>query len=421
MVVHYIGTLLDGTVFDSSRERDEPFSFSLGQGQVIKGWDIGVASMKSGERAKFTLKPEYAYGEGGSPPKIPPNSTLLFDIELFDWNMTDCTKRKDQGVRKRIIGHGEGYSTPNDGATVQTHIIGRFKDAILEERDVTWVHGEASEANIIDGLDVAIGKMKKGEKAQVFIRRDYAWGDNPPSNLNLPADYEEVEYEVHLKSFEKMKETWEMSEAEKLEEAKIAKDKGSHFFKQSKFPLALKHYQRIPKHLGPFKNDFSKDDDGDVEMEESKKVDREERKNVLLAGHLNLAMVHIKLDQYLEAIKNCESALEIDPNNTKGLFRRGTGYYRIREYEKAIKDFEKVIELEPENKAAKNQLVISRQALRKQKEDEKKLFKNMISGYLKASSQQSKKNNDQFCPIDTVEFSEPVQSEVKSQPVGEVV
>jgi FKBP-type peptidyl-prolyl cis-trans isomerase len=75
--VHYTGTLLDGTKFDSSVDRDEPFSFSLGHGSVIKGWDIGVATMKKGEKALFTLRHDYAYGEKGSPPTIPPSATLV--------------------------------------------------------------------------------------------------------------------------------------------------------------------------------------------------------------------------------------------------------------------------------------------------------------------------------------------------------
>jgi FK506-binding protein 1 len=81
--VHYVGTLTDGTKFDSSRDRGQAFRFKLGMGQVIRGWDEGVAKLSVGQVANLTCTADYAYGDRGYPGLIPPKSTLVFEVELL--------------------------------------------------------------------------------------------------------------------------------------------------------------------------------------------------------------------------------------------------------------------------------------------------------------------------------------------------
>lgn len=83
VTVHYVGTLTNGNKFDSSRDRGQGFAFRLGAGEVIKGWDQGVAGMKVGGMRKLTIPADLGYGARGYPPVIPPNSTLVFEVELL--------------------------------------------------------------------------------------------------------------------------------------------------------------------------------------------------------------------------------------------------------------------------------------------------------------------------------------------------
>lgn len=405
--VHYVGTLTDGTKFDSSRDRDEQFEFVLGKGSVIKAWDLGVATMHKGELAVFTCKPEYAYGEAGSPPKIPPGATLIFEVELFDWKGEDLSPSKDDGIIRTVVTQGTGYTSPSDGATCEVHITGFYNGKQFEDRDVKFVLGEGSEDGVVLGIELGLKKFKSGEKSKLKIKSQYAYGEKGHKEYDIPPGAD-LEYEVTLKTFEKSKESWEMDTDEKLEQSALAKQKGTDFFKQGKFPLAKRYYKKIIDYL---------ESEDLLEGEE-----KEKRKSLLLAGNLNLAMCCLKLNQDLEALKYCDKALELDPKNEKGLFRRATAHMNMKDYPEAITDFNKVLELDPNNKAAKNQILIANARIREIREREKKIYAGMFQKFAQADAKKEKEKEEQKKPQENGEASNDNENngtQVESSPATE--
>jgi len=211
------GTLTDGSKFDSSRDRGDKFSFNLGKSEVIKGWDQGVATMKIGEKAMFTIKADYGYGSAGSPPKIPGDATLVFEIELFDFHGEDVTKDTDLGVVKRIKVNGEGWDMPNDGAQVEAEIKGMVESKVFDERTIKFEMGEGSEIGVPRGVEIAMEKMKKNEVAHVTVKPQYGFGKNGNVDKGIGPNKILI-YEIKMVTFEKAKESWQLDADAKLEQ-----------------------------------------------------------------------------------------------------------------------------------------------------------------------------------------------------------
>ncbi|MDX1522470.1 MAG: FKBP-type peptidyl-prolyl cis-trans isomerase [Anaerolineae bacterium] len=191
--VHYTGTLEDGTKFDSSIDRGQPIQFPLGVGQVIPGWDEGIALLKEGGKAKLIIPPDLAYGAAGAGGGIiPPNATLFFDVELIsvapppppppeapteiaeaDYTVTDS------GLKYYDLVEGEG-ETPETGQQVQVHYTGWLEDGTMFDSSLT--RGQpfvfpVGAGRVIPGWDEGVGSMTVGTVRQLVIPAELAYGE----------------------------------------------------------------------------------------------------------------------------------------------------------------------------------------------------------------------------------------------------
>lgn len=186
VTVHYTGKLTNDTIFDSSVRRGQPFSFYLGQGQVIKGWDEGIALLHKGDKATLVIPPYLGYGEQPNG-KIPAKATLVFEVELLDitpsvkpWDATGKdTVETGSGLKYIILENGKGEK-PQNGMMVTVHYSGFFKNG--KKFDSSVDRGEPikiilGQGQVIRGWDEGIACLHVGDKAKLVIPWQLAYGE----------------------------------------------------------------------------------------------------------------------------------------------------------------------------------------------------------------------------------------------------
>lgn len=190
--VHYTGKFLNDSVFDSSVARNEPIKFTLGKGQVIKGWDEGIALLHVGEKAKFVIPAELAYGDKQVGP-IPANSKLIFDVELI--SITEKPKAYDvkgkdtittpSGLKYIKVQENMAGTLATNGKTVVVHYTGFLLDGSIFDSSVQ--RGDKFEfplgaGRVIKGWDEGLALMKTGDKYRFIVPFNLAYGERgyPP-------------------------------------------------------------------------------------------------------------------------------------------------------------------------------------------------------------------------------------------------
>ncbi|HBC69291.1 MAG: FKBP-type peptidyl-prolyl cis-trans isomerase [Duodenibacillus sp.] len=172
--VHYTGWLTDGTKFDSSVDRGQPFSFTLGVGMVIRGWDEGVAGMKVGGKRKLTIPAHLGYGARGAGRVIPPNATLVFEVELL--GITEVPAEGELVIEEVLEGKGEAAA---NGRTVRVHYRGCLEDGTVF--DSSYERGDPIEfplgaGMVIAGWEQGLQGLKVGGKRKLRIPYNLGYG-----------------------------------------------------------------------------------------------------------------------------------------------------------------------------------------------------------------------------------------------------
>ncbi|TPP62527.1 Peptidylprolyl isomerase [Fasciola gigantica] len=361
--VHYVGTYFGGdqhgVQFDSSRDRNERFKFQIGKSEVIKAWDVCVATMRVGEICELIAAPDYAYSDG---------KTLRFEIELFDTEGMDVTPEGCGKVRKSVLEKGRDVFTPTVGLPAEVSF--REWGSGEEFRNVSYVVGDPEEQAVPSCIDLAIRKMNTAERSLVRSRNDSSKGD---------AAVGCERYEVVLKSFEKV--SWLFDEpifqvkhlssltdfGKQMELADELKNKANNFLKVSKYNVAIELYKRL---------------DDDLQYVGAVGVNQQKTLNdVTIAVQLNLALAYLKLGDAQGCTEKCKRVLERNASNEKALFRLGQACLLRKDHEDAAVYFKRVVAHNPNNSAAVNQLRICEEMIQKAKDKEKKMYRGVFERF----------------------------------------
>jgi len=287
------------------------------------------------------------------------------DVELVEiYDIKDVSFQQDKSIMKKQVVEGEGYDTPKEGKKVTVKVSASVDGDhwATGTKAIDFILGNG---DVCDVLELAVADMKKGEEAVITVT-GAAVASSSEAKLEL-SDVSEakiVVFKVRLEDFEKGKDTWSMSEEEKLEHGNSRKEVGSALFKAGRLELALARYKKAVEMFAYIDN--FKDDN------------KQKAKQLKKACELNKAMVYLKLGNYVETICSCDSILKEDRQNVKAMYRLATAHLKLKNFQDCTANCRKIVEIDPNNKEVR---ALLKEAHAGQKEEDKKakgLFQNMV-------------------------------------------
>jgi len=379
---HYSGFLRsNGEMFDSSRERGEEFSFEIGKGSVIKGWDVGIGTMRTGERAIVRCTAEYAYGKEGSQPKIPGNATLDFVVELKhiqQYKAVWGTKDADESIYKKTINEVEGWDTPEDLWDVTVTYTGREDD----ENGRIWCSGKDEKVKIPFDLEfeskgviqeyeqprgfyVCLRETKKGEVNYFKLQSNdfYTFGSTGSEKFQVKPNTD-LFYEMTVTDLKRFNsKSWQLKAAEKIPKALELKDIANDYFRRGKFAVAKQIYGEI---LNITTNIKDADDE------------KEKRNEISVTCYSNTALVETQLNNMSAASEQIEKGLAIDPKHEKLRYRQALLSFKRSDFSHTDGLLIELSKEFPESKAVKLLASKNARAMKASKKKARKLARKMF-------------------------------------------
>ena len=320
-----------------------------------------VASMKRGEKCKVVLASDYAYGAHGSPPTIPPGATLVFEIELFEFdNEMDISQNKTGSLRKLETKAATGIIKPEFDSAVKVEYTVSLEDSkepIVPKTTVSFVIGDET---LPSGVQYCITTLRVGAAAKFTVHPAHAYGHEGNAALKIPGNATTV-WNIELLEVTNLPDAADLSSTEKLTIANEKKTDGNTLFAQGKFARAIQKYDLATS--------YTKFIPGD----EAKAAD-----DLATICKLNAAQCFLKLQNYSEAEKRCTEVLKNDNNNIKALYRRALAYHALNDLQAAVSDLKQLIAADNTHQEAVRELAKVSAKIKAQEDRDKALFAKMF-------------------------------------------